>query len=48
MSTVKNGAELLIVSVKDTAMFLRLINPKTTVANLDQRERKREKAGFFL
>lgn len=34
MITVKMGAELFTVSAKDTATFLRLTSPKTTVANL--------------
>lgn len=34
MMTVKMGAELFTVSAKDTATFLRLTKPRTTVVNL--------------
>lgn len=34
MMTVKIGAELFTVSAKDTATFLRLTKPRTTVENL--------------
>jgi hypothetical protein len=43
MITVKMGAELFTVSAKDTATFLRLTSPKTTVANLKTRKEHREK-----
>lgn len=37
MKTVNKGAELLTVSVKDTATYLRATRPSTTVENLQNR-----------
>lgn len=40
MKTVNNGAELFMVSVKETATNFSATNPRTTVVNLKKKKRK--------